>query len=360
MLAGADRRGICGFVRCAVRGSAPVWLTRRSSGHSRREFLEREQVLPLFLVEGVLTVAVVEPANLFLLDEIRRLTGHKVQPVAATADIGLTLRAYLPDGGSFDVDDSGCDAVPDSFAVVARPGQSRTIGNLPSPARRLLPAPVHRHHGSGDGPTLRTGQWQHTGACPDRREARRADARAVAYALRARGTAFKAMGGIDAAGGTSREGVIRVRMDKRVIELRLSATPVVDGEKVVIRVGDGARPLMRLEKLGFGYETLKQWRRLIAAPRAAACHGASRVGQTDDALLVIGRDGYRFAERLVENSLHRVLPGVNQMRVDGAAGRSRAATLRMVLAQEPDVVMLPEASNPRRRRSRRARRCRVG
>src|SRR5687768_8301358 len=99
-----------------------------------REFLEREQVLPLFLVEGVLTVAVVEPANLFLLDEIRRLTGHKVQAVAATAeDIGSTLRAYLPDGGSFVVDEPGCDTVPDSFAIVPRPGESRAAGDPASP-----------------------------------------------------------------------------------------------------------------------------------------------------------------------------------------------------------------------------------
>src|SRR4051812_5960202 len=63
-----------------------------------REFIEREQVLPLFLVEGVLTVAVVEPGNVFLLDEVRRLTGHKVQPVATTAaDIRQTLRAHQPE-----------------------------------------------------------------------------------------------------------------------------------------------------------------------------------------------------------------------------------------------------------------------
>src|ERR1700723_3876292 len=46
-----------------------------------REFLEKHQVLPLFLVEGVLTVAVPEPANVFLLEEIERVCGHPVQGV---------------------------------------------------------------------------------------------------------------------------------------------------------------------------------------------------------------------------------------------------------------------------------------
>ena len=42
-----------------------------------KEFLEKHTVLPLFLVENVLTVAVPEPANVFLLEEIERLSGHR-------------------------------------------------------------------------------------------------------------------------------------------------------------------------------------------------------------------------------------------------------------------------------------------
>src|SRR3982750_3372767 len=49
-----------------------------------KEFLEKHQVLPLFLVERVLTVAVPEPANVFLLEEIERESGFQVQLVAAT------------------------------------------------------------------------------------------------------------------------------------------------------------------------------------------------------------------------------------------------------------------------------------
>src|SRR5438552_8939006 len=62
-----------------------------------KEFLEKHQVLPLFLVEGVLTVAVPEPANVFLLEEIERVAGKTVHVVAATArDIKATLQSYLP------------------------------------------------------------------------------------------------------------------------------------------------------------------------------------------------------------------------------------------------------------------------
>src|SRR5947209_4567409 len=64
-----------------------------------REFVEKNLALPLFLVDGMLTVAVAEPANVFLLEQIERLSGRAVQVVAATADdIRATLRAVWPDG----------------------------------------------------------------------------------------------------------------------------------------------------------------------------------------------------------------------------------------------------------------------
>src|SRR5256885_14603642 len=44
-----------------------------------RDFLEANLVLPLFLVRNTLTVAVPEPSNLFLIEELRALTGHEIQ-----------------------------------------------------------------------------------------------------------------------------------------------------------------------------------------------------------------------------------------------------------------------------------------
>src|SRR4030043_1421647 len=59
-----------------------------------REFLEEHVVLPLFKVRDELTVAVSEPTDVFLVDEIARISGCKVQVVCATAkDITATLEA---------------------------------------------------------------------------------------------------------------------------------------------------------------------------------------------------------------------------------------------------------------------------
>src|SRR5580700_11270272 len=94
-----------------------------------KDFLEKSQVLPLFLVEAVLTVAVPEPANVFLLEEIERLAGYRVQVVAATArDIKSTLQAYLPGDKVFVIDDIIEEVQPTEFKLVEAPVQD--IANL--------------------------------------------------------------------------------------------------------------------------------------------------------------------------------------------------------------------------------------
>src|SRR5262245_7702996 len=84
-----------------------------------KEFLEKHQVLPLFLVDNVLTVAVSEPANVFLLEEIERLSGYTVQLVAATArDIKSTLQTYLPNDKVFVIDEIMDDVKPEDFTLI--------------------------------------------------------------------------------------------------------------------------------------------------------------------------------------------------------------------------------------------------
>jgi type IV pilus assembly protein PilB len=340
----ADSYGVP-FARVSPRLADPKVVTLLP-----RHFLEREQVLPLFLVEGMLTVAVVEPANLFLLDEIRRLTGHKVQPVAATAaDIRDTLRASGQDGGAFVCDDAGCDAAPESFSVVARPGASPpAVADSDAPVQRLLRACLYTAIGQS-ATDIHIEPDETAGRVRYRIDGRLAEwMRIAAQTHVALVAQLKTLAGMDAARRPPADGVIRVRMDRRVIELRLSAAPVAHGEKLVVRIGDGARSPLRLEKLGFGYETLKQWRRLIGAGRGLLLvTGPAGSGKRTTLCATLAElDAETLNLCTIEDSPERTLPGVNQVRVVETGGYSRAAALRTVLSQDPDVVMLPELSDP--------------
>ncbi|MDP6442885.1 MAG: ATPase, T2SS/T4P/T4SS family, partial [Pirellulaceae bacterium] len=70
-----------------------------------REFIEKNLVFPLFCVRDTLTVAVPEPSNLFLIDEIRSETRKDVQIVAATSKDIRRLITTLPDSTVFVIDD---------------------------------------------------------------------------------------------------------------------------------------------------------------------------------------------------------------------------------------------------------------
>ncbi len=84
-----------------------------------REFLEKHHVLPLFKVHGKLTIAVSEPANVFLLEEIGRITECELLVVCATArEIQNTLQTHLPQANVFVIDDIVGEIDSASLAVV--------------------------------------------------------------------------------------------------------------------------------------------------------------------------------------------------------------------------------------------------
>lgn len=318
-----------------------------------REFLEREQVLPLFLVEGVLTVAVVEPANLFLLDEIRRLTGHKVQPVAAmAADIETTLRVRLPDHRPLNADDVGGDAgfgaAPEGFDIAIGPGARPPADENPQ-VLRLARACLHAaitelatdvHFEPGDS-TARV-RYRIDGRLVERMRPPMQTHAALVDLLKERAGAVAPQG----TSGTV-EGVISVRLKGRPLDLHLVAARVAHGEKVVIRIGDGGRSSMRLEKLGFSYETLKQWRRLVGASRGLLLvTGPAGSGKRTTLFSTLAEvDATALSVCAVSGSIDRPLAGVTRFNVDDASGSSCAQALRAALAQCPDVVMLPDPTD---------------
>ena len=70
-----------------------------------REYIEKNLVLPLFRIRDTLTVAVSEPANLFLIEELRSLTNSAIQIVAATPKDIRRMISALPDAKVFVIDD---------------------------------------------------------------------------------------------------------------------------------------------------------------------------------------------------------------------------------------------------------------
>jgi type IV pilus assembly protein PilB len=315
-----------------------------------KEFLEKHGILPLFLVEGTLTVAVPEPANVFLVEEIERISGQHVQVVAATVrDIRATLQAYLPQDRVFVIDDIIDEVQPAEFTLVEETAV-QDIANLEaaagdSPVVKLVNYCIYNavkegasdvHIEPGDG-LLRV-RYRIDGRLTERLRPPFQMHAAVASRI-------KIMAGLDISERRlPQDGGIHVMMDKRPIDLRISTMPGRHGEKVVIRVIDNERASVNLEKLGFGYDTLKQWRKLISLPNGILLvtgpTGSGKSTTLYSSLTELNRDDVNICT--VEDPVEYNLPGVNQFQVHEKAGFTFAGALRNLLRQDPDILMIGE------------------
>ncbi len=314
-----------------------------------REFLERNAVLPLFLVHEKLTVAVSEPSNVFLVEEIERITGKSVQIVSATAtDIHTTLASLRPDANVFVIDEMIEDISESDLSVVET--QITDLSNL--------------EDASGESPVIKLANYLIYSAVqegasdihiePDEGKMRvryRVDGGLYEkmqppYAMHAAVVSrIKIMAGLDISERrVPQDGAITIRVDKRQVDLRVSTCPGKFGEKVVMRVIDKTGAMLSLEKLGFAPKMLEDFRRLVHQPNGVVLvtgpTGSGKSTTLYAALAEINDISTNIST--VEDPVEFNLPGINQFQTHEKAGFTFAGALRALLRQDPDVVMLGE------------------
>jgi type II secretory ATPase GspE/PulE/Tfp pilus assembly ATPase PilB-like protein len=140
------------------------------------------------------------------------------------------------------------------------------------------------------------------------------------------------------------DGRIRVRLEERELDLRVSTVPTLYGESIVLRLLDrGGRPVA-LDELGMGSDLLTRFRRLAERPHGIVlATGPTGSGKTTTlySALALRR---ATAEKIItiEDPVEYHLDGVAQVPVNVKAGMTFASALRGILRQDPDVLMVGE------------------
>ncbi len=140
------------------------------------------------------------------------------------------------------------------------------------------------------------------------------------------------------------DGRIRVRLDSRELDLRVSTVPTLHGESVVLRLLDrGGRPV-GLDELGMPGGILAAMRRLARKPHGILlATGPTGSGKTTTLYAALGlRHPSEEKVITVEDPVEYHLPGVTQVPVHQRAGVSFVTALRSILRQDPDVLMVGE------------------
>ncbi len=140
------------------------------------------------------------------------------------------------------------------------------------------------------------------------------------------------------------DGRIGVRVGGKSLDLRVSTMPASFGEKVVIRILDSSNSYIPLEDMGMPGDALLQMENLIRKPQGILLvTGPTGSGKTTTLYSVLPR--IHSPERnitTIEDPIEYELAGVNQVAIQEKIGMTFASTLRAMLRQDPDIIMLGE------------------
>ena len=140
------------------------------------------------------------------------------------------------------------------------------------------------------------------------------------------------------------DGRIKLRVENKQVDLRVSTLPCLFGEKIVMRILDKSNLTLDLTKLGFEPKALEDFMKAIQSPYGMVLvtgpTGSGKTTSLYSALHQINNIDVNImtAEDPVEYNLF----GINQVQMKDEIGLNFAAALRSFLRQDPDVVMVGE------------------
>jgi len=140
------------------------------------------------------------------------------------------------------------------------------------------------------------------------------------------------------------DGSFRIRVDRREIDLRLSVIPVPWGEKIVVRILDQAAGVVGLEALGCTRERLEQLRDILRRTRGLILvTGPTGSGKTTTLYAMVQALNQTIRNIVtVEDPIEYQIQGVNQVQVNTEIGLTFGRTLRALLRQDPDGILVGE------------------
>ncbi|MBF0171100.1 MAG: type II/IV secretion system protein, partial [Nitrospinae bacterium] len=307
-------------------------------------------ILPLYEREGKLVVAVADPEQGEPLEGVRRATGRELSLVlSAPSEIERIIHEFF-----------GIDASMRDGAHL--PGPSIDLGNLEQLNRITSPDQI----GSDDAPIKNAVEYLFNYAFELRASDIHLEPKREWCLVRFRidgllhdvyqipkgvyqavSSRIKMLGRLNIAEKRRpQDGRIRIERgeDKGAAELRLSTMPTAFGEKLVLRVLQPEMLMRDLDGIGFFPEDLIKIERFLNRPHGIVLvTGPTGSGKTTtlySALSMINTPDRNVVT--VEDPIETVVEEFNQVAVQPSIGMTFASSLRTILRQDPDIIMLGE------------------
>ncbi|MCP4706580.1 MAG: type II/IV secretion system protein, partial [candidate division Zixibacteria bacterium] len=303
------------------------------------------ELIPVFKIGDMMTVAMADPLNIIAIDELKYLSKCNIKRVIASAsDISDAIDEY------YSVADSMNDVIgeypraQENDATVA-PLDESTIAGQEAPVVKLVnllittavKAKASDIHIEPDENILRiryriNGMMKKEASPPKNLQAEIISRIKVAANM---DVSEKRL---------PQDGRFMMRVEGNDIDLRISTLPTVNGEKIVIRILDKRVLNIGLGQLGFSNTILEQWEKLIHVKEGLILiTGPTSSGKTTTLYSVLQEINSSEKNIItVEDPVEYSLPLINQVQTNDKAGLTFASVLRSILRQNPDIIMIGE------------------
>ncbi|MFZ1947867.1 MAG: ATPase, T2SS/T4P/T4SS family, partial [bacterium] len=140
------------------------------------------------------------------------------------------------------------------------------------------------------------------------------------------------------------DGRIKVRVDNKTVDIRVSTLPTIFGEKVVMRILDKGNLALDLNSFGFEPTSLRNFIKAVEAPYGMVLvTGPTGSGKTTTLYSALNRINKPEVNIMTaEDPVEYNLEGVNQVHVNEDIGLTFAKALRAFLRQDPNIIMVGE------------------
>jgi type II secretion system protein E len=306
------------------------------------EFAMRHQVLPLRQEDHTLIVAMANPFDVTVLDDLRLLTSRDVRAlVASPRQISEAIEQCYMEKMFKDIDDMQTEDVAEEDLEIADLQKMarealviKLVNLIVHQAIQERSSDIHiEPHERELKVRYRVDGVLHDASSPPRH---------LHPAIISR---IKILGDMDIAERRlPLDGRARIKMAGRNLDLRISTIPTLHGESAVIRLLDRTAGMIPLTDLGMRQDTFVQFHELISRPHgivlATGPTGSGKSTTLHSSLHVV----YSPEKKVItiEDPVEYELAGANQINVRPEIGLTFASGLRHIVRQDPDTIMVGE------------------
>ncbi len=310
----------------------------------------KHKIFPVFKIEDTLTVCMVNPGDVQVIDALRRETGYSIEPaVSIEKDIVFAIRKYFESSG--DLDTTLDEVIQDIESEKPKKEQEKTSAeklkqlSAGTPVVKLVSLIISQAildrasdiHIEPEEKSLQVryridGILHETLSPPKHLQA----------AIISR---IKILADMDIAENRiPQDGRFQMVYNGREVDMRVSSLPTVYGENIVMRILDKTAVMLKMEDLGLDELSFSQLQTVLSSSYGVILvSGPTGSGKTTtlySALQSINQPDKKIVT--VEDPVEYRLKGIRQCQVNAKAGLTFAAGLRSILRQDPDIIMVGE------------------